>query len=98
VDSAADHIERIPFHGIEEQIVQLNAGIDPPVRLEVTRVPIDGDDGGVVCVRVSAAAAGTVHLLESRAPARSGTTTRYMESEEIRRWIRESKRPSMPEP
>lgn len=97
VDSKADHIERVSFDGIEERIQQLNQAIDPPVNLSVSQVPVDGDDGGVVCVRVSPAAPGTVHMVDHRAPIRSGTTTRYMTSEEIRRWIREAKRPSAPD-
>lgn len=97
-DSKADQIRRVEFDGIEERIEQLNRGIDPPVKLTVTEVTIGAAGGGVVCVRVSPATPGTVHLVDHRAPIRSGTTTRYMTSEEIRRWIREAKRPPSPDP
>lgn len=97
VDGRADHILRILFDGVDEQIHQRSQEVDPPVHLTITRVALDGDDGGVVCVRVSPSVAGTVHLFKRCAPIRSATTTRYMTSEEIRRWSREAKRPAAPD-
>ncbi len=95
-DGRADSIKPVSFDGVEEQFLQMNASVDPPVRLTLTRIPHGTDTAGVIAIRVGAAARGVVHLVEHRAPVRDGTTTRYMTSEEIRRWVREGERPSGP--
>lgn len=84
------------FDGIEERFQQLNSRIDPPVTFNVVRLPTGPDTCGVVCVRIAPASPGIVHFVDHRAPVRSGTTTRYMTAEEIRRWIREEQRPPPP--
>ncbi len=84
----------ILFDGIEERFQQLNRAIDPPVTLSIHRLATEGQTSGVVCVRVTASVSGIVHFADHRAPLRSGTTTRYMTSEEIRRWVREERRPA----
>lgn len=92
-NSLALEIRPVVFAGIDERFQQLNRGIDPPVTMTVSRLLIFEQDSGVVCVRIAPAVRGVVHLVDHRAPVRSGTTTRYMTSEEIRRWIREEQRP-----
>lgn len=92
-NSVADALRPVRFGGIEERFQQLNGTIDPPVTLSVTRLPTHDEASGVVWVRVAASVPGIVHFTEHRAPIRFGTTTRYMTSEEIRRWIREERRP-----
>jgi predicted HTH transcriptional regulator len=93
-DTAATRLTPIPLAGIEEKLRQVNEGIDPPVAFEVDVVRLTAAGRGVVAVRVSPAAAGTVHLVEGRAPVRIGTTTNYMSSEQLRRWIQEGRAPS----
>ncbi len=95
--TAASELTPVSLHGVEEQLVQMNQQIDPPVNIMVTPLPsTDVAAEGTVWVRVRPSSPGTVHLVDSKAPVRDKTTTRSMTSEEIRRWIREEKRPGRP--
>lgn len=84
----------IGLQGIEERFRQLNRLVDPPVAMDVDVVPSPTIAGrGAVVVRVAPATRGLIHLVSSRAPRRDGVTTRYMTSEEIRRWVCEGPPP-----
>lgn len=94
VNGCAGELVDLAFAGVAERFVQLNEQIDPPVALTIEMLPRKGGTHGVVWVRVRGSAPGFVHLLDGRAPIRSGATTRNMTSEEIRRWVRERQRPA----
>ena len=91
--TVATRLRPVRVHGVEERIEQENDRIDPPTNLTVHVLRTDADLGYVVVV-VRPAVPGVIHLVDGRAPKRLGTTTTYMGSEEIRRWIQQGERPT----
>ncbi len=90
--SRAMALAPVELDGLRERFHQLNRSIDPPVdmSIEVLPDPTVGAAKGFAVVRIEPAALGRVHLVDHRAPVRDGTTTRYMTSEELRRWVVEA--------
>ena len=88
----------IELDGLRERFLQVNQNIDPPVDLTIELLPLDHTSLGFCVVAIGAAEPGHLHLVDGRAPTREGTTTRYMTSEEIRRWIVESQGLTLPPP
>lgn len=92
--TVAVRLRPVRLAGVEERIAQENARIDPPTNQTVHVVPTAEDpERGFVIVSVRPAVPGVVHLVDGRAPKRLQTTTSYMTSEEIRRWIVQGERP-----
>ena len=92
--STASALAPIRLLGVEERFRQANEGIDPPIDFDVDIVRLTpGASTGVVAVRVAPAVAGTVHLVNGRAPVRVGSTSGDMTSEQLRRWIQEGRPP-----
>ena len=88
--SRASALHPIGLDGVREKIEQVKRNVDPPVDLTITTLPIAELASGFCIVKVEPAVPGRIHLVGGRAPVRDGATTRYMTSEEIRRWIVES--------
>jgi predicted HTH transcriptional regulator len=92
--TVAIRLRPVRLAGVEERIAQENERIDPPTHQTVHIVQSSEDsERGFVVVTVRPAVRGVVHLVDGRAPKRVETTTSYMTSEEIRRWIVEGERP-----
>lgn len=96
--SRATEAAPIELDGLRERFEQINRSIDPPVDLSIEVLPADDGSTGYCVVVIGPAVPGRVHLVDHRAPTRDGTTTRYMTSEEIRRWVVESQGLHPPEP
>jgi len=96
--SRATEAVPIELDGLRERFEQINRSIDPPVDLSIEILPVDDGTTGYCVVVIGPAVPGRVHLVDHRAPTRDGTTTRYMTSEEIRRWVVESQGLHPPEP
>jgi hypothetical protein len=88
--SRASRAVPIDLDGLRERFEQINRAVDPPVDVTIEVLPIEPGERGYCVVVVGPAVPGRVHLVDHRAPTRDGTTTRYMTSEEVRRWIIES--------
>jgi hypothetical protein len=92
--TVASGLRPLRLAGVEERIHQENARIDPPTNQTVHI--LEAEDGhGYVVVVIRPAVPGVIHLVDGRAPKRVGTTTDYMSSEEIRRWIMQGERPPL---
>jgi predicted HTH transcriptional regulator len=92
--TVAIRLRPVRLAGVEERIAQENERIDPPTHQTVHIVQSSEDsERGFVVVTVRPTVRGVVHLVDGRAPKRVETTTSYMTSEEIRRWIVEGERP-----
>jgi hypothetical protein len=96
--SRATEAAPLDLDGLRERFEQINRNIDPPVDLSIEVLPTDDGVTGYCVVVVGPAVPGRIHLVDHRAPTRDGTTTRYMTSEEIRRWVVESQGIQPPEP
>jgi hypothetical protein len=92
--TVASRLRPLKLAGLEERVAQENDKIDPPTNQTVHVIQsVEDEERGFVVVTVRPGVPGVVHLVDGRAPKRVGTTTAYMGSEEIRRWIVEGERP-----
>jgi hypothetical protein len=83
-NAVASSIPKVPVKGTPEQVQQIiDSGVRPPlaVQIEVLK-EAEGDSYGVVLVEIPASFSAP-HMVKDRYPARSGSTTRYLEESEV---------------